>query len=170
MQVENENMLLFWQPDSIYSNWYDLSSTPFILLDKSYKNSEAAFIYLKAREFNDHGIMKQIDDRNQSPGYMKSLGRRIQGFEEGHWDSVKCELMYLACKAKFEQSPSLRQTLLLTGNKELVEASPFDKIWGIGLAPNDPRAFDKSKWLGENLLGKVLMRIRDEFNETNLKP
>ena len=64
---------------------------------------------------------------------------------------------------KFNQNPQLKQALLETRGTEMVEASPYDRIWGIGLAASDPRAQEKNTWLGQNLLGKVLDIVRDRL-------
>ena len=66
-------------------------------------------------------------------------------------------------RAKFAQHPNLRRFLLDTGNRILVEASPVDKIWGIGLAQDDPRAQNPLQWQGLNLLGFALMKVRAGF-------
>ncbi len=69
--------------------------------------------------------------------------------------------MTVGCREKFRQNPPLAAALLATGDTILVEASPYDRIWGVGLKWNDPRILDQSLWLGTNLLGKALMKVRD---------
>ena len=71
--------------------------------------------------------------------------------------------MYEGCRAKFSSSADLRAQLLATENKLLAEASPYDKIWGIGLAPSDKSAENPDNWKGLNLLGKVLMKVREDL-------
>lgn len=160
MVVDTGDMILFWQPDSIYSNWYP--NTPLTMPefpDTVFDNSEAAFMFLKAKTFGDDIIARLILS-NQSPWETKKMGRRINSYNEDRWAEVREDAMFAACYAKFAQNPKLRQELLSTGTKLLVEASPVDKIWGIGLAPNDPRARSVATWQGLNLLGKVLMEVR----------
>ena len=84
------------------------------------------------------------------------------------WQGWVVLIMWIAIvtagsRAKFAQNATLRQALLDTVGTELVEASPFDRIWGIGLAATDARATDPSQWRGQNLLGKILTRVRDEL-------
>lgn len=98
-----------------------------------------------------------------SPAEAKQLGRRVRGFEEEVWDAACFELVVKGNLAKFEQNPELRSFLLSTGDQVLVEASPYDRIWGIGMGERDPRARDPRCWEGENLLGFALMEARDRL-------
>lgn len=161
MIVDTGEMILFWQPDSIYSNWYPDSP---LTLDTHpnirFQNSEAAFMFLKAKTFGDDVIADLIAYVDQSPWSTKKMGRRINSYDEDKWAEVREDAMFAACYAKFSQNPKLKAELLSTGSKLLVEASPVDKIWGIGLAPNDPRARNVNTWKGLNLLGKILMEVR----------
>lgn len=160
MVVNTGEMILFWQPDSIYSNWY--LNAPLVLHthpDIKFQNSEAAFMFLKAQTFGD-GVMSTLIVKNQDPWETKKMGRRINGYTEELWEQVREDAMYAACYAKFSQNPKLKAELLSTGSLILVEASPVDKIWGIGLAPNDPAARNQKTWKGLNLLGKILMEVR----------
>jgi len=116
-------------------------------------------MFLKAKTFGDSIIADAIV-ANQDPKYCKSLGRRINGYSEEVWGLKRYDAMLDACFAKFHQNARLGRLLLATGDKELVEASPYDKVWGIGLAPNNPDALNRTKWKGSNLLGQVLMDVR----------
>jgi ribA/ribD-fused uncharacterized protein len=159
MQVETDDIVLFWHNDSVFSNWY--TPVTFKLFDKEFHNSEAAFIYLKALVFDDEKIANKILQSGvQDPYIVKDLGRKIKNFSSDVWDEQKFNCMYNACSAKFSQNALLEKILLDTGDKILAEASPYDLIWGIGLAPNDPKALIQSNWTGENLLGKALMEVR----------
>lgn len=160
MQVETETMVLFWGKESIFSNWYGPMPFSMVGADGLFDNSEAAFMYAKAMTFSDKETADQIlTDPKHDPKFMKALGRKVKNFDQGLWDDVKESKMYTACLAKF-QIPEAKAALLATGNKWLVEASPYDLIWGIGLAPNDPLALDLKNWKGLNLLGKTLMKVR----------
>ena len=117
-------------------------------------------MFLKAKTFGD-GIIAQMVVDNQDPKYVKGLGKRVSRFTDEKWAEHRYDCMLDAVFAKFWQNPHLAEELLSTGDKELVEASPYDKVWGIGLAPNDPRALDRKNWRGLNLLGQVLMDVRD---------
>lgn len=94
---------------------------------------------------------------------MKALGRQVRGFDAKVWDEVKFSVVLNASYLKFSQNASLRDFLLQTGSKILVEASPVDKIWGIGMSASDENAQNPVKWRGQNLLGFALMRARDEI-------
>lgn len=130
------------------------------MFDQQFDNSEAAFMYVKAICFKDEKRAAMIL-KDQWPKNAKEHGRQIAGFDEAEWIDVREEIMYEVCLQKFLQNKIFADKLLATGNRMLVEASPFDRIWGIGLRPDDPRALIKEKWLGMNLLGFVLMQVRD---------
>ncbi len=96
---------------------------------------------------------------------MKDLGREVRHFKDSTWNKNKVNIYYEHCKAKFTQNQHLKEKLMETDNKTLVEASPNDKIWGIGLAEDVAKITDPSLWPGQNLLGQILTKIRDEFKE-----
>ena len=116
----------------------------------------------KAKCFSDKETLKQILSAKDS-AQMKAFGRQVRGFDAKVWDEVKSSVVLNASYLKFSQNASLRDFLLQTGSKILVEASPVDKIWGIGLAASDENAQNPTKWRGQNLLGFALMRARDEI-------
>ena len=95
-----------------------------------------------------------------NPATCKALGKSAANFNQQLWDSCKEEIIYNANYAKFSQNPELKAALLATGDAIIAEASPFDKIWGIGLKAGDPDSQTPEKWKGENLLGKALMKVR----------
>jgi len=99
------------------------------------------------------------------PSDYKKLGRKICGFVQEKWDAVKYEIVVEGNKAKFSQNPEIREFLLSTGKAILVEASPYDKIWGIGLDREHAEKVAVEKWTGENLLGCALMETRDWLND-----
>ena len=94
------------------------------------------------------------------PRQAKDLGRRVRGFDEEKWVATRFELVVRGNLAKFDQHANLREFLLGTGERVLVEASPVDRIWGIGLAADDERAEKPGLWRGLNLLGFALMEVR----------
>ncbi|WP_230862209.1 NADAR family protein [Campylobacter concisus] len=116
----------------------------------------------KAECFGDKEALEQILSA-KDPAQMKALGRQVRGFDAKVWDEIKFGVVLNASYLKFSQNAPLRDFLLSTGSKVLVEASPVDKIWGIGLAASDENAQNPMKWQGQNLLGFALMRARDEI-------
>lgn len=116
-------------------------------------------MYQKAVLFKDDVVATKIlatDD----PKLQKDLGRQVKNYKESVWALVREDVMVEGLYEKFNQTPKLRSALLATGTTIIAEASPVDRIWGIGLTAEDPLAQDVSTWQGQNLLGKVLMRVR----------
>lgn len=127
-----------------------------------FNTSEQAFMAMKAIQFRDYDSLKTILDTPDGKS-VKILGRKVKNFDEDEWNSVSEHCMYLACTGKFQQNENLSKALLDTHNKILVEASPVDRIWGVGLAENDDTILDSKNWRGENRLGNVLMRVRTDL-------
>lgn len=119
----------------------------------------------KARLFQDVEVQQQILSC-PDPRKIKALGRSVKPFDSKRWDRVKYSLVLTGNYHKFVQNPVLRRFLLSTGDSVLVEASPYDCIWGVGLSAGDPRIHDPRQWLGQNLLGFALMEVRDEIRRT----
>ena len=116
----------------------------------------------KAEYFGDKEALEQILSA-KDPAHMKAFGRQVRGFDTKVWDEVKFGVVLNASYLKFSQNTPLRDFLLQTESKILVEVSPVDKIWGIGLGASDENAHNPIKWRGQNLLGFALMRARDEI-------
>ena len=121
----------------------------------------------KAQLFGDETIRKQILE-GQTPDQFKVLGRKVQGFDQELWDRAKHPIVLNGNWCKFSQNRRLRDFLLSTGDSILVEASPYDTIWGIGLSADSPDAQNPWKWRGQNLLGFALMEVRDELRRVTL--
>jgi ribA/ribD-fused uncharacterized protein len=116
----------------------------------------------KARLFGDIAMAERIM-KSGSPHEHKLMGGRVSGFVQETWDTHKTTIVAAGNRAKFGQNAGLRRRLLDTGDAILAEANPKDFIWGIGLAEDDPAALDPANWEGENLLGEILMAVRDEL-------
>lgn len=114
----------------------------------------------KARLFKDRETLKKILEES-SPEKIKALGRQVSNFDEKVWKSNCFRIVVEGNCAKFSQEKSLQDWLLSTGEQVLVEASPYDKIWGIGLKEEDANAKNPARWNGQNLLGFALMTVRD---------
>lgn len=129
----------------------------------NFNNSETAFMVYKAMHFGDVDTANKMLKKSQFPAESKRLGRLVQGFNEVEWAKVRYDYMLQSVRAKFTQNEDLTQELLATGDKILVEAALKDFVWGIGRGMDYPFLEDESKWLGQNLLGKVLMQVREEL-------
>ncbi len=145
---------------SCFSQWY---SSAFEADGKTYLTAEHFMMAAKARLFNDYES-EQLILNATDPGKAKKLGRGIRNFDEGLWLENRFEIVVEANCHKFSQNPEMKEFLKNTGDKVLVEASPVDKIWGVGLAADDSAIDNPNKWRGLNLLGFALMEVRDQLN------
>lgn len=162
----NRDYLFFWghrKPakgtvsKSCFSQWYP---SVFEFEGITYQNCEQWMMAHKAKAFNDHDILTKILNTSD-PSAVKKLGRVVRNFDPQVWDTIKFEVVIKGNFHKFSQNESFKNFLLATENKILVEASPYDKIWGIGLREEDTAAMNPNTWAGENLLGFALMQVRD---------
>jgi len=157
--IEGESFKFQGFQKGIFSNWYPIR---FQYQDKDFYNSEQAFMYLKAKYFGDNNTAEKILN-TLSPAIAKKFGREVSGFDEELWEEVREEFMYQAVRAKFMQNDLIKRTLLNTGDDVLVECSSADTIWGAGIDIQDSRINEPIKWPGENLLGFILMELRDKI-------
>lgn len=116
----------------------------------------------KAMMFNDTEIASKILASNE-PSEQKKLGRKVRGFDSDIWNSEAISLVTEICYAKFSQNEELKDVILSFKGKTFVEASPYDKIWGIGLGEMDSRCDDESTWQGANWLGVCLNIVRNRL-------
>ena len=161
-------LCLFWghQPSkdgsitkSCFSQWW---MKDFCSMENSYLCLEQYMMAGKAGLFGDQEIRKEILECSD-PRQIKALGRKVRGFDQKVWDQFKYAIVLSGNWCKFSQNRDLREFLLATGDSVLVEASPYDNIWGIRLQASSPEAQDPRKWRGQNLLGFALMEVRDEL-------
>lgn len=124
-----------------------------------YATAEHFMMAEKARLFDDPATLAKILAA-ATPNEAKSLGRKVRAYDDARWVMHRFEAVVRGNAAKFAQSPAMRAFLLGTGQRVLVEASPVDAIWGIGMAAADPRIDHPSQWQGLNLLGFALMVVR----------
>ncbi|WP_412540614.1 NADAR family protein [Longispora sp. K20-0274] len=141
------------------SQWWPAA---FTVDDVRYPTAEHYMMAAKARLFGDDEIAARVLDAG-SPGAAKALGRQVRGFDQETWEARRFEIVVTGSVAKFGQNQHLETYLLGTGSRVLVEASPYDRVWGIGLTADDPRAADPARWRGLNLLGLALMTARDRL-------
>ena len=146
---------LFW--GGPFSNWH---KAPFTLNGINYYNTEQHMMANKAKVFNDKEIYNKIM-QTSDPEIAKGLGRSVKGFKGEIWDQYKIDIVREGNLAKFKQNITLGEYLKNTNDDIIVEASPYDRIWGIGLGKYNSNAKDPFKWKGENLLGFILMEVRE---------
>lgn len=160
MRVVNKRVF-FYGSSEIFSNWHRCR---FAIDDINFNCSEQAMMYYKAKMFRDSDIANKILIA-RNPKEQKELGRKVKNFEENHWNKNKEEVMYRILLEKFSQNEELKTELLKYKGYEFVEASPYDKIWGIGLREDNDLILDKSNWRGQNLLGKCLTKVCNELSK-----
>ena len=134
----------------------------FTLEARAYMCAEQYMHEQKARLFGDDAMAARILASSR-PHEHKMMGGAVEGFDQDRWDAAKIAIVTQGNRAKFGQNPGLRRRLLETGAALLAEANPKDYIWGIGLAENDPDARHVDRWKGQNLLGQILVKVREEL-------
>ena len=123
-------------------------------------------MYRKAIHFNDIETSEKILAAHD-PKEIKALGRQVKNFIEDEWTRVCRDYMFRACYSKFSQEAKARKAILSYPGLQFVEASPYDRIWGIGLSESDELALDSSTWRGSNWLGKILDCVRSQIESDN---
>lgn len=166
---KNSDFVFFWGhtdrgeglTKACLSQWFPC----FFVVDGQYYNcTEQYMMAEKARIFSDEEIRQQIL-AEYSQLAMKKLGRKVRNYDDVTWKEKRFDVVVKGNIAKFSQNEKLQNFLLYTGDKILVEASPKDTVWGIGLDESSPEAIQPSKWKGDNLLGFALMEVRDILSE-----
>lgn len=163
---EELDFLFFWGhtvkeviTKACFSQWFPCE---FVEDEIVYKTAEHYMMANKAKLFNDNEILKKVL-KSETPNEAKSLGRKVKNFDSQIWDNHKYDIVKQANLLKFSQNEEFKDFLLSTYNKILVEASPYDTIWGIGMLESDKNIKNPNSWKGENLLGFALMEVRDEL-------
>lgn len=144
---------------SCFSQWW---MCPFVIEGTTYSCAEQYMMAEKARLFGDEEMLASILNAKH-PKEMKAYGRAVRNFDKDIWDRECYSIVKRASLAKFSQNSELGDFLKSTKNRILVEASPRDRIWGIGMGASNPDAENPAKWRGRNLLGFALTEARDEL-------
>lgn len=162
--------VFFWEPDpklssggagpGVLSQWWP---APFSVDGVRYATAEHFMMAEKARVFGDRATRDRILAA-RDPSAAKTLGRRVQGFDRELWEERRFGIVVAGNRAKFTQHPDLGAYLAATVGQVLVEASPEDRIWGIGFDADHPAAGDPHRWPGLNLMGFALMTVRSSLN------
>lgn len=159
-----DKYVFFWGNDSCFSQW---CPSLFMIDNVEYNCAEQYMMAEKALLFGDeksfHKIMNEMN-----PRYQKALGRKIKNFNDDVWKEKSVSIVYKGNFAKFSQNEFMKEELLNTGDREIVEASPYDVVWGIGLSDKDDLCLDKKNWRGTNLLGVVLTNLRNNFKKDHI--
>lgn len=147
--------------ETCLSQWW---MCPFVIDGITYSCAEQYMMAEKARMFHDEAMLEMIM-KAEYPKEMKGYGRAVQNFDEKQWNSAAYSIVKKGNRAKFSQNPELWNFLKQTKGRILVEASPRDRIWGIGMGKSNPKAQDPLLWRGKNLLGFALTEVRDSLLE-----
>lgn len=140
-----------------FSQWWPCT---FTVDDVTYNCAEQYMMAQKAVLFNDTDTLQKILLATE-PNVCKGLGRQVRNFDSQIWDKECYDIVFKGNYAKFSQNEDLKKELLATGDRILVEVSPYDRIWGIGMSIDHPDHADPSKWKGTNLLGFALTDVKD---------
>ena len=159
-------MVCFHNPEEengYLSNWY---LAEFIVDGIKFLSMEQYMMYEKALLFQDQEAAAKIL-QTDNVAEIKALGRTVQHFDDKIWIKIREEIVYKGVREKFRQNPALAEKLEKTGKEIIAECAVKDRIWGIGLSMNDENRYCIERWRGQNLLGKILMQVREDIRHQN---
>lgn len=154
---ETDTHIYFFSDKDYLSNFF---YSNFIINGTKYICNEQYIMAQKSLLFGDIESYENIM-KCKKPYDMKKIGRKVKNFTDDIWIQHRNNILQYGLNAKFSQNDVLRAKLIATGNKILVEASPYYKIYGVGLSETNEKIFDEKNWRGENLLGNTLMTVRN---------
>ena len=163
LKKAEEEFLFFW--NGPFSQWSMDGAGPieqFYCDGIPYNCAEQWMMARKAQLFGDVEVFQKIMD-SVDPREQKALGRQVKNFDEETWNHYAKQIVFEGSVLKFTQHHKYKAALMATEGFTLVEASPYDKIWGIGLGEDDPRALKRETWEGKNWLGEILTEVRDRI-------
>lgn len=154
-----DKYVFFWG-EAPFTNFTDCPELTYLGI--KWKSTEQLFMWMKAVEFKDYKTAQEIREA-KTPKEAKKLGRQVKPFDAEHWSEVSYKYMKEIVDLKFRTNPGFMKALLNIAwlDKTFVEASPYDRIWGIGYS-EDEALFHEYEW-GENRLGKILTELRDGY-------
>jgi ribA/ribD-fused uncharacterized protein len=153
------NMTLFFSEKDAFSNWY---RSDFVVKGVTFNCVEQFMMFCKAKLFGDDNTADKIMKASH-PRDHKKLGREVVGYDDDIWAKRRGPIVTHGAYAKFSQNEEIKTLLLSTNGTMLVEASKYDKLWGAGLAEDNPKILDPKNWPGQNLLGGVLEDVRERL-------
>lgn len=154
-KMTDEKFTFFWH--GVFSQWY---ASKFIINDIEYNRAEQYMMAQKAIMFGDDEMLEKIMGTND-PKTQKTCGRNVKDFDPNKWNQYAKAIVHDGNMAKFTQNPKFLEDLIATEGTTLVEASPYDKIWGIGMGVDNPKSQNRETWKGLNWLGEVLTGVRE---------
>ncbi len=160
---KSEKLFMFARATCPFSNFY---LSPFCEDGVWYNCVEQYFQGMKAKFFGDYETLGEIIEQ-KSPKVQRKIGRQVRDYDDKEWTKVSTDFMRKGNWAKFEYNPQLLDLLLMTRGTYIIEVSQNDPRWGIGLSINNPNARSRKHWVGRNLLGTILMEIRDQHTPAN---
>ena len=152
---EDPNYYFFWGGHC--SQWVE---SPFEEFGETFNTAEQFMMAAKAKVFGDDETYARIM-ATQAPSEQKKLGREVKNFDAEKWNAVARDYVTLGNYNKFTQNADFLKFLIVRIDRFFVEASPYDKIWGIGLAEQAPGIENPANWKGTNWLGQCINRARD---------
>ncbi|MFK4473068.1 ribA/ribD-fused uncharacterized protein [Paenibacillus sp. RC73] len=161
-----EKFTFFYRSQSPFSQWYP---SVFTVNELEFNCAEQFMMFKKAQLFGDEEAGSEIMQA-PTPREQKARGRSVRGFDQSLWEANCRQFVYDGNYAKFTQNPNLLKHLLKTKGTTLVEASPTDTIWGVGLAENDARIRNRKSWRGTNWLGEILTKLREDVQKKEEYP
>jgi len=144
-----------------FSQW---ARCDFVIDGVKYNSAEQWMMANKAVMFADYEILERIMSTSD-PREQKALGKQVKDFDVERWQAVAKDIVYQGNMAKFTQNDHMMKSLVETDGTLLVEASPTDAIWGIHMAKDDPRIYDRKNWQGTNWLGEAITKVREDLKE-----
>ena len=166
LQEEGAAMICFHNPDEdngYLSNWF---LSEFTVCGITFSSMEQYMMYEKAILFKDQTTAEKIL-QTDDVAKIKALGRTVQNFDDEVWAKEREGIVYNGVLEKFRQNPELAEKLKKTGEEIIAECAVKDRIWGIGLSIKDENRLSIDKWRGQNLLGRILMRVREDIRHQN---
>lgn len=162
--MEENKYTFFW--GGPFSQWYP---SVFVIDGITFKTAEHYMMWKKAKLFNSERIAEMILE-SDNPDDVRWLGRQVQGFDEAIWRQNCKRIVSEGTYAKFKQNPELLKILKDTEGTNIVEASPEDFNWGIGLTEEDAIKIPESEWPGTNWLGEILTQVRSDLTVGRSRP